>query len=264
MSSLSIIVLLMIRRAIYDILLYCNIRVDSLGHIFNYIHGSTNSISKVFAVYLHELRLSQLSLAALDGLSENSAAIVILIAVAERGLVLLHQVWLLLLTEGSSTVHMLGLMALLLILFQYMLFILYYDCSDLGGIVTVLMLILIVSGSNRGYSVMICLIGKVRSLISHAGSSVSRSVAHVRILLTMHHVVVAWITTIESTHVVLLVLILFIKTKALCILISQFELGLIRAMLPHVFPNELSLAKIFFRSYQISLCLLYTAEAVSI
>ena len=86
---------------------------------------------------------------------------------------------------------MLGLMALLLILFQYMLFILYYDCSDLGGIVTVLMLILIVSGSNRGYSVMICLIGKVRSLISHAGSSVSRSVAHVRILLTMHHVVVA-------------------------------------------------------------------------
>ena len=84
--------LLMIGRAIYNILLYCNIRVDSLGHIFNYIHGSTNSISKVFAVYLHELRLSQLSLATLDGLSENSAAIVILIAVAERGLVLLHQV----------------------------------------------------------------------------------------------------------------------------------------------------------------------------
>ena len=84
--------LLMIRRAIYNILLYCNISVDSLGHIFNYIHGSTNSISKVFTVYLHELRLSQLRLAALNGLSENSAAIVILIAVADRGLVLLHQV----------------------------------------------------------------------------------------------------------------------------------------------------------------------------
>ena len=86
---------------------------------------------------------------------------------------------------------MLGLMALLLIFFQDMLFILYYDCSDLGGIVTVLMLILIVSGSNRGYSVRICLIGEVRSLISHAGSGISRSVAHVGVLLTMHHIIVA-------------------------------------------------------------------------
>ena len=85
---------------------------------------------------------------------------------------------------------MLGLMALLLILFQDMLFILYYDCSDLGGIVTVLMLILIVSG-NRCYSVMICLIGEVRSLISHAGSGISRSVAHVGVLLTMHNIIVA-------------------------------------------------------------------------
>ena len=124
--SLSIVMLLLIRRAIYVSLFYSNICVDSLGCIFNNIHGLTNCIGEVFAV--NKLRLSQLILAAtaialitaLDGFSENSATIVILITVTKRGLVLLHQIWLLLLAEGISAIHVLSLMALLLIFFEHM------------------------------------------------------------------------------------------------------------------------------------------------
>ena len=98
MFSLSIVMLLLIRRAIEVSLFYGNICVDSLSCIFNNIHGLTNCIGEVFAV--DKLRLSQLILAAtaialiaaLDGFSENSATIVILITVTKSGLVLLHQI----------------------------------------------------------------------------------------------------------------------------------------------------------------------------
>ena len=59
-------------------------------------------------------------------------------------------------------------------------------------------------------------------------------------------------------------LILFIHTEALSILIGQFQFGSIGSMLSHVFPNVLRLAKVFFRSNQISLVLLYTTKAVGI
>ena len=236
--------LLLIRRAIYISLFYGNICVDSLGRILNYIHGLTNCIGEVFAV--HKLRLSQLILAApaialiaaCDGFSENSATIVILITVTKSGLVLLHQIWLLLLTEGSSAIHVLSLVALLLIFFKNMLLVPYQDCSNLGGILTVL----IVCDSNRGYCMLIGLVCECWGLISHACSGATRSVTHVGVLLTIHHVVVAWISTIKSAHVVLMVLINFVHAKALSILISQFEFSLIVAVLSHVFPYLLCLA----------------------
>ena len=92
--------LLLIGGAINIIILSCDICVDSLGHIFNYIHGSTNCICKVFTIHLSKLRLSQLILAttaitlfaSLNGFSEDSSAIVVLISVTKRSLVLLHQI----------------------------------------------------------------------------------------------------------------------------------------------------------------------------